>query len=91
MIIVFGPICFCQVTETEEESLVFFEPESPFFSLTLKAGGAALAGFVLCGIIFEICRRKVRKDVKTGKFAPSRSLEDYIVFSNAWTIMQVSY
>lgn len=57
--------------------MVFFEPDSPFFSITLKVGGATLAGFILCGTIFEIYRRKVRKNVKTGKFIPS-------LLSKAW-------
>lgn len=45
-------------TETvqEEEELVFFEPKSPFFQGTLKYGGGALAGLVLCGVIYETFR-----------------------------------
>lgn len=56
------------ISETEEESsLVFFEPESPFFLLTLQVGGAALGVFIACGIIIEVYQRKGRKMVQTGR------------------------
>ena len=47
---------FTQETVQEEEELVFFEPKSPFFQGTLKYGGGALAGLVLCGVIYETFR-----------------------------------
>lgn len=56
-------------TLQEEEELVFFEPKSPFFQGTLKYGGGALAGLVLCGMIYEIFRwlsgRKIKHSGRT--------------------------
>ena len=61
-----------QISETEEESsLVFFEPKSPFFLLTLQIGGTTLGVFIVCGIIFEAYQRKVGKMVQTGKLLVS--------------------
>lgn len=61
-----------QISGTEEESsLVFFEPESPFFLLTLQIGGTTLGVFIVCGIIFEAYQRKAGKMVQTGKLLVS--------------------
>ena len=73
-----------QISETEEESsLVFFEPESPFFLLTLQVGGATLGVFIVCGIVFEAYQRKGRKMVQTGKFIVSHGLGDQTIFLTA--------
>ena len=50
---------------------MFFEPESPFFLLTLQIGGATLGVFIVCGIIFEAYQRKGGKMALTGKFIVS--------------------
>ena len=54
---------------------MFFEPESPFFLLTLQIGGVALGGLTVCGIIFEAYQRKGRKMTLTGKFIVSDGLK----------------
>lgn len=72
------------MSETEEESsLVFFEPDSPFFLLTLQVGGATLVVFIVCGIIFEAYQRKGRKMVQTGKFIVSNGQGDKTIFLTA--------
>ena len=77
-----------QITETEEESsLVFFEPESPFFLLTLQIGGATLGVFIVCGIIFEAYQRKRRKMVQTGKIIVSHRLGYQTIFLTASTLV----
>jgi len=61
-----------QISATEEESsLVFFEPESPFFLRTLQIGGTTLGVFIVCGIIFEAYQRRAGKMVQTGKLLVS--------------------
>jgi len=83
------------ITETEEESsLVFFEPESPFFLLTLQIGGATLGVFIVCGIIFEAYQRKGRKMVQTGRQCQDEDdmrklVEDfYLNFTRTYKIMR---
>ncbi|KAJ7315639.1 hypothetical protein OS493_038529 [Desmophyllum pertusum] len=55
------------VAESEEESLVFFEPASPFFVLILQVCGGALGGLILCGIIYEAFRWKWGKNEQKGR------------------------
>ena len=62
---------------------MFFEPESPFFLLTLQVGGATLGVFIVCGIIFEVYQRKGRKMVQTGKFVDSYGQGDQTIFLTA--------
>ena len=62
---------------------MFFEPESPFFLLTLQVGGATLVVFIVCGIIFEAYQRKGRKMVQTGKFGVSHGQGDQTIFLTA--------
>lgn len=62
---------------------MFFEPESPFFLITLQIGGATLGAFIVCGIIFEAYQRIGKKMVQTGKFIPSHGLGDQTIFTTA--------
>ena len=62
---------------------MFFEPDSPFFLLTLQVGGATLGVFIVCGIIFEAYQRKGRKMVQTGKFIVSNRQGDKTIFLTA--------
>lgn len=58
-----------QEEQTEEESgTVFFDPGSPFFSLTLQVGGGALGGLLLCGCVLEACQRSRKNMKQAGKF-----------------------
>ena len=68
---------------------MFFEPESPFFLLTLQIGGTTLGVFIMCGIIFEAYQRKGRKMVQTGKFIVSHDLHvgDQTIFLTASTLV----
>lgn len=68
---------------------MFFEPESPFFLLTLQVGGATLGVFIVCGIIFEVYQRKGRKMVQTGKFIDSYGQGDQTMFSASILVTHV--
>ncbi|CAH3159433.1 unnamed protein product, partial [Porites evermanni] len=56
-----------QEEEEEETGLVFFEPGSPYFVLTLEICGGLLGGFLLCGCIFEAYQRNRGGTQQTGK------------------------